>query len=147
MIYTALTMKAMRVAYDAHHGQLDKGGAPYISHPLHVAESMTDESATIAALLHDVVEDTYLTCEDLLREGFPKDAVEAVRLLTKNDSVPYDEYVRRVKENPIARRVKISDLRHNMDLSRIGMTEETMTGSVRARREKYAHSLEYLLND
>ena len=144
MIYTEQTMKAMRIAYDAHHGQSDKGGAPYINHPFHVAESMRTEDETIAALLHDVVEDTPLTCDDLLREGFSPAAVDAVRLLTKSDDTDYDVYIRAIRENPIARRVKISDLTHNMDLSRIGMTEETMTPSVRARREKYQHSYDFL---
>lgn len=146
MIYTEKTMKAMRLAYDVHHGHLDKGGMPYINHPLHVAEDMRTESETIAALLHDVVEDGDVTFGDLLREGFPPEAVDAVRALTKADGVPYDAYIRGVKQNPIARRVKIADLRHNMDLSRIGMTEETATPSARARREKYIHSCDYLTN-
>ena len=145
MIYTKQTTKALRFAYDAHHGQMDKSGAPYINHPLHVAESMTNEAETIAALLHDVVEDTPFTCEDLLNEGFDPAAVEAVRLLTKSDDVSYDDYICAIRENPIARRVKIEDLQHNMDLSRLGMTEETMSDAVRIRREKYAHSLAYLL--
>lgn len=144
MIYTDKTMKAMRVAYDAHHGQLDKGGAPYINHPLHVAESMTTEAETIAALLHDVVEDTDITFDDLLEMGFPVESVDAVRVLTKTDDADYEAYVRNIRENPIARRVKIADIRHNMDLSRIGMTEETMTDSVRTRREKYQKSYDYL---
>lgn len=144
MIYTEQTMKAMRIAYDAHHGQLDKGGAPYINHPFHVAESMRTEDETVAALLHDIVEDTPVTFDDLLRAGFSAAAVDAVRLLTKSDDADYDAYIRAIKENPIARRVKISDLRHNMTLSRIGMTESTMTPSVRARREKYQHSYDFL---
>lgn len=147
MLYTEQTAKAMALAYKAHHGQLDKGGMPYINHPLHVAESMLTESETVAALLHDVVEDSILTVDDLRKRGFPNDAVEAVRLLTKVSGQNYEDYIRAVKANAIARRVKIADLRHNMDLSRIGMTEANATPSARARREKYAHSLEYLLKD
>lgn len=144
MIYTEQTTRAMRVAYQAHHGQTDKSGAPYIHHPLHLAESMTTEAETVAALLHDVVEDTPTTCADLLAEGFSPEAVEAVRLLTHTDDVSYDDYIRAIRQNPIARRVKIADLTHNMDLTRLGMTEAAMTDKVRARREKYAHSLAYL---
>lgn len=144
MIYTDKTMKAMRLAYDVHHGQLDKGGAPYINHPLHVAESMQTEDETVAALLHDVAEDGNITFGDLLREGFSAESVDAVRLLTKTGGADYESYIRSIKANPIARRVKIADLQHNMDLSRIGMTEETATPSARARREKYLHSYDYL---
>lgn len=144
MIYTEQTMKAMRVAYDVHHGQLDKGGAPYINHPLHVAESMRTEDETIAALLHDVVEDGDITLNDLRHEGFSSESIEAVRLLTKCDGTDYETYIQNIKANPIARRVKIADLQHNMDLSRIGMTEETMTPAVRVRREKYLHSYDVL---
>lgn len=144
MIYTEKTMKAMRLAYKVHHGQLDKGGMPYINHPLHVAESMRTEDETVAALLHDVVEDGDVTLPELLREGFSPESVEAVRLLTKTDDTDYDAYIRSIKDNPIARRVKVADLQHNMNLSRIGMTEENMTPPVRARREKYLHSYDYL---
>ncbi len=147
MLYTEATMKAMCLAYNAHHGQLDKGGAPYINHPFHVAESMHTESETVAALLHDVVEDTPITLSDLKKEGFPAEAIEAVRLLTKQDGIPYDVYIQRVKENPIARAVKIADIQHNMDLSRVGFTEATAPDHYLTRRKKYARALETLQNE
>ena len=81
MIYTALTNKALRLAYAAHHGQTDKSGQPYIFHPYHLAEQMTDEVGVCAALLHDVVEDTAVTLEELERE-FPKEVIDVLRLLT-----------------------------------------------------------------
>ena len=93
MIYTELTKKAMKIAYDAHHGQLDKGGLPYVFHPWHLAEQMDDEISTIAALLHDVVEDTDWTLEQLEAEGFPPESMEALGLLTHPEGQPYMEYV------------------------------------------------------
>ena len=80
MIYTALTNKAMKIAYSAHHGQTDKSGLPYIFHPYHLAEQMTDETSTCVALLHDVVEDTPLSLDDLAQK-FPPAVIEALRLL------------------------------------------------------------------
>ena len=84
MIYTPMTKKAMCIAYEAHRGQLDKTGVPYIFHPFHVAETMTNEAAVITALLHDVIEDTDLTLDDLAREGFDEDILTALSLLTHN---------------------------------------------------------------
>lgn len=117
MIYTPLTKKAMRLAYRAHQGQLDYNGVPYIFHPIHLAESMDDEISCCVALLHDTVEDTFITLEDLKAE-FPAEVVEAVKLLTHEDSVDYFDYVRAIKDNPIARKVKLADLAHNSDQSR-----------------------------
>ena len=105
MIYTELTIKAMVLAYNAHHGQFDKGGVPYIFHPIHLAEQMDDEISTCVALLHDTVEDTDVTLEELA-ERFPRELVEAVDLLTHRDGVDYFDYVRAIKANPIA--VKVS---------------------------------------
>ena len=85
MIYTPLTQKAMLLAYDAHHGQLDKGGVPYIFHPIHLAEQMPDELTTIVALLHDVVEDTDLTLDDIVGD-FPPSVIDALRLLTTSQA-------------------------------------------------------------
>ena len=89
MIYTALTVKAMNIAYQAHHGQTDKSGCPYV---FHLAEHMQDEFTTCVALLHDVVEDTDMTIEKLA-EDFPEPVIEAIRLLTHEDGVDYYEYV------------------------------------------------------
>ena len=107
MIYTPLTVKAARIAYDAHHGQYDVCGMPYIFHPFTVAESMTDEYSTCVALLHDVVEDTDVTLEDLEGE-FPEEVIDAVRLMTHDKDVDYEEYVTALKGNPIARAVKMA---------------------------------------
>lgn len=117
MIYTKLTNEAMRIAYAAHHGQLDKGDVPYILHPIHLAEQMDDEYSTCVALLHDTVEDTDMTL-DQLAQIFPKEVVDAVALLTHNESEPYLDYVARIKTNPLAKKVKLADLRHNSDESR-----------------------------
>ncbi len=143
MIYTDLTNKAMRIAYDAHHGQLDCNGVPYIFHPFHVAEQMTDEISVCVALLHDVVEDTPLTIDDLSRK-FPQEVVQAIILLTHNKSDDYFDYLRRIKLNPYARSVKIADVLHNSDLSRI--TDPFAVSEEKRNRwkEKYAKALEIL---
>ena len=118
MIYTHLTNEAMKIAYEAHHGQVDKGGIPYVFHPFHLAEQMTDEYTTCVALLHDVVEDTDVTLEQLAAI-FPKEVVDAIALMTHAPDVDYYEYVAALKENPIARAVKLADLTHNCDRSRL----------------------------
>lgn len=145
MIYTPLVYKAMHIAYTAHHGQLDKSGAPYIFHPVHLAEQMEDEFSCCAALLHDVVEDTEVTLEDL-RKDFPEEVVEAVRLLTHEDGVPDVEYLTAIKANPIALKVKLADNAHNADQSRCccgNVSEEK-----KARWQiKYARAREILLSE
>ena len=118
MIYTDLTRKAMQFAYDAHHGAVDSTGVPYIFHPMHLAEQMDTEYACCAALLHDVVEDTDITLDDLRAAGFPLPVIVAVGLLTHDPRVDYFDYVRALKANPIAKAVKLADLQHNSDLSR-----------------------------
>ena len=133
MIYTDKTKKAMKFCFKAHKDQVDKSGMPYVFHPFHVAEQMTDEATTIVALLHDVVGDTDYTLEDIAAEGFGKEILEAVALMTHEDGVPYLDYVAKLKENPIARAVKLADLAHNSDLSRIGEIDE----ETKQRLEKY----------
>lgn len=126
MIYTPLTNAAMKLAYKAHHGQLDYNGIPYIFHPIHLAEQMDDEVSCCVALLHDIVEDTDVTLAEL-EAVFPPEVTNAVALLTHCDGVDYFDYVRAIKANPIARKVKLSDLSHNSDQSRcVGsdLTEE-----------------------
>ena len=132
MIYTELTKKAMKIAYDAHHGQLDKGGLPYVFHPWHLAEQMDDEISTIAALLHDVVEDTDWTLEQLEAEGFPPESMEALGLLTHPEGQPYMEYVAGLRHNSVAVKVKLADLRHNSDFTRLS----AVTAGQRARLEQ-----------
>ncbi len=143
MIYTPLTYKAMHIAYNAHHGQLDKSGAPYIFHPIHLAEQMDDEISCCAALLHDVVEDTEVTLEDL-RKDFPEEVVEAVRLLTHIKGVPDAEYLTAIKANPIALKVKLADNAHNSDQSRCCGMEVSEEKKARWR-VKYAKAREILL--
>ena len=140
MIYTENTKKALCLAYEAHRGQVDKSGVPYVFHPLHLAEQMEDEDSIVAALLHDVVEDTDYSLEDLRSMGFPEKALEAVALLTHDPAEPYLSYVARVKENPVARRVKLADLRHNSDLGRI----DRVTQRDLERVEKYAAAIRLL---
>lgn len=140
MIYTDLTKKAMKICFEKHKDQTDKCGIPYPFHPFHVAEQMVDEETTIAALLHDVVEDTDTTFEDLLEYGFSEEIIEALKLLTHADDVPYLEYVANVKQNPIAKAVKIADLTHNSDLTRLN----TITQKDLDRAEKYRRALEIL---
>ena len=140
MIYTALTKRAMKVCFEAHKDQLDKTGLPYVFHPFHLAEQMDDEISTVCALLHDVVEDTDTTLEDLGSMGFPKEALEALALLTHAPEVPYMDYVREISRNPIATKVKIADLKHNSDITRLDVIDEY---AVR-RNEKYNEALRIL---
>ncbi|MBQ7828704.1 MAG: GTP pyrophosphokinase [Clostridia bacterium] len=140
MIYTALTKKAMKVCFEAHKDQLDKTGLPYVFHPFHLAEQMDDEISTVCALLHDVVEDTDTTLEDLGSMGFPKEALEALALLTHAPEVPYMDYVREISRNPIATKVKIADLKHNSDITRLDVIDEYAV----KRNEKYSEALRIL---
>jgi (p)ppGpp synthase/HD superfamily hydrolase len=133
MIYTELTKRAINLMFDQHRDQRDKSGLPYVFHPWHVAESMPDEITTVVALLHDVVEDTQLTIEDLRQMGYPKEVTEALALMTHEKGTDYFEYVKRLAVNPIARMVKLSDLKHNSDLTRM----DEITDKVLRRREKY----------
>ena len=137
MVYTPLTIKAMKLAYAAHHGQTDKSGVPYIFHPYHVAEQMTDEFTTCAALLHDVVEDTRLTFKEL-EDQFPKEVLDALRLLTHEKGVDYLEYFRAIKENPIAKAVKLADIAHNSDETRLAGCKDVTEEQIIRWREKYA---------
>ena len=140
MIYTPLTKKALRLCFDAHREQVDKTGLPYVFHPFHLAEQMKDEATTVCALLHDVVEDTDYTLEDLRAMGFPADVVDALALLTHDPAIPYMDYVKEIAKNPIARKVKMADLRHNSDLSRMDEVDEWAL----RRTEKYKKALAYL---
>ena len=119
MIYTPLTKKALRLSFEVHKDQTDQGGLPYVFHPFHLAEKMETEEEVCAALLHDVAEDTKLTLEVLAAKGFPPAVMQALTLLTHNDGTPYLEYVRRLKDNPLAARVKLADLRHNSTAGRL----------------------------
>ena len=123
MIYTPLTKKALFVCCVAHSRQVDKSGVPYMLHPFHIAERMTTEYEVCTALLHDVVEDTNLTMDYLRAEGFPEEVLEAVLLLTRDLSVPYLDYIRALKHNDLARKVKLADLIHNSTVERLNDPE------------------------
>lgn len=142
MIYTTLTRKAMQICFDAHKEQKDKTNLPYVFHPFHLAEQMEDEYSCVVALLHDVVEDTHWTLEDL-SSFFPKDIIEALTLLTHDPSVEYMDYIKAIKPNPIAKKVKLADLKHNSDLTRlITISEKDIK-----RNEKYKRAINYLMED
>lgn len=140
MIYTKLTKKALQLCFEAHKNQVDKTGLPYVFHPFHLAEQMTDEISTICALLHDVVEDTDYTFDDIREMGFSKEVVDVLRLLTHEDGVPYMDYVEKISANPIAKQVKLADLRHNSDLTRLDVIDEKAL----QRNEKYKKAIEFL---
>ena len=140
MIYTELTKKALKLCYAAHRDQVDKSGMPYVFHPLHLAEQMDDEDSIVAALLHDVVEDTEYTLRDLEALGFPPQVLEAVGMMTHDPAVPYLEYAAKLRDNPVARTVKLADLRHNSDLSRLDTVDEKALRRV----EKYKQAIRIL---
>lgn len=131
---------ALEIAKKAHDGQVDKGGCAYIGHPLAVAAKMDTDEEKAVALLHDVVEDSPYTLEDLRKAGFPCDIVDAVGVLTKKKGADYAAYLNEVKKNPLARKVKMEDLRHNMDVTRLPM----LTGKDRQRMGKYQNAMNYL---
>lgn len=143
MIYTDQTRKAMQIAYRAHHGQVDKSGVPYLYHPIHLAEQMNDEVTVTAALLHDVLEDSPMTAEELCAAGISQQVVDAVVLLTRPPEMPYLDYVEQIRNNPIARAVKCADLRHNCDPSRLPDPPDGW----REKRELYQKALEILTDE
>jgi hypothetical protein len=125
--------RAVQIAADAHLGQYDKVGAPYVYHPLRAMMRATDRDQKMAAVLHDVVEDSVWTIEDLTREGFSKAVVRAVEHLTKREGEAYEAFIERVAQDRLATRVKLLDLEDNSDPSRLGEP----TAEDRARLEKY----------
>jgi (p)ppGpp synthase/HD superfamily hydrolase len=138
-----MTKLAINLLFEAHKDQKDKSGLPYVFHPFHVAEQMDDEDSTIVALLHDLLEDTSYTVEDLKKIGFNNKVCDAIILMTHDDNVTYLDYVKKIKNNEIARKVKIADLKHNSDLTRLDIITEYDL----ERKAKYAKALEILLND
>ena len=142
MIYTDLTKKALKFCFEAHKDQQDKSGLPYVFHPFHLAEQMDTEETVCVALLHDVVEDTDYTLEDLIAMGFPKPVTDALALMTHDENVPYLDYVAKLKDNPVARQVKLADLKHNSDLTRLDRIDEKALERV----EKYRKATQLLLH-
>ena len=141
MIYTELTKKALKLCFEAHKNQVDKSGMPYVFHPFHLAEQMDTEETVCVALLHDVVEDTDYTLGDLIAMGFTKPVTDALALMTHDEAVPYLAYVAKLKADPIARQVKLADLRHNSDMTRLDQVDEKALERV----EKYKKAIELLL--
>lgn len=138
--YTDLTKRAMIICFEAHRYQKDKSGLPYVFHPFHLAEQMETEEEICVALLHDVVEDSDYTFADLENAGFPLSVLEALKLMTHDPAVPYLDYVLQIRSNSIARKVKMADLLHNSNLSRLNQ----ITDTDRERRSKYLKAMELL---
>ena len=130
---------AYELAKRAHSGQVDKAGVDYINHPVAVSDMVYPEEEKTVALLHDVVEDTGITIV-CLRALFDDNIVDAVECLTRKSGESYNQYIRRVAENPIARNVKIADLAHNMDLARLPF----VTDADFKRNEKYHKAMDFL---
>lgn len=116
--------RALVIAAEAHQGTTDKGGAPYILHPLRLMQQMTTTDERIVALLHDVVEDSPWTLDALRAEGFSEEIVAAVDGLTRREGETYEDFIARGASNPLARRVKLADIEDNMDLRRLGEIRE-----------------------
>lgn len=138
-----MTKKTIKLMFEKHKDQVDKSGIPYVFHPFHLTEQMDDEETTITALLHDIVEDTDTTFDDLRKLGFSDNVINALKLMTHDKNVDYFEYVKNISKNPIARKVKIKDLEHNMDTSRL----DEVTDKDLERVKKYKKCYKYLLNN
>ena len=119
-----LLEKALVIATKAHEGQKDKAGSPYILHTIRVSNRCLTDEEKIVALLHDVIEDTNVSASDLLASGFPRNIVEAVLSVTRNEGEIYEDFVIRSKQNPIGRQVKLHDLEDNMDITRFNQLTE-----------------------
>lgn len=131
---------AKSIAIKAHQGQTDKAGVAYIEHPAFVASHVEGDKAKAVAWLHDVVEDTPITFDDLINAGIDDETISALKLLTHADGVDYFEYIKRIKSNRLATSVKLADLAHNSDLSRLPVVTE----KDKRRREKYLRAIEIL---
>jgi len=131
---------ALSIARKAHEGQLDKAGVDYIEHPIYVASQVDTEEEKAVALLHDVIEDSPVSAEELLQAGLPETVVTAVQVLTKKKEQDYQTYLETVKKNPLARLVKLADLKHNSDLSRLS----SITEKDRERLKKYKKAIDFL---
>lgn len=139
----SLLEKCIAFAVEAHEGQTGRDNLPYILHPLYLMSQMDTEEEMMTAVLHDVVEDTNYTLADLREMDLPESVIRAVSLLTHDkDTLSYDEYVRHLKPDPIAHKVKIADLRHNMDVRRLPAVREKDAARLERYRRAYAFLLE-----
>lgn len=138
-----LLERAIAIALESHQGQIDKAGKSYILHPLRVMLAMKAEQEMIVAVLHDAVEDSNVTLEDLKLQGFPSEIIDAIACIAKRSGEPYFDYIQRIMKNPLASRVKIADLLDNMNLQRIPnpMQEDF------DRVEKYKNALAILQDE
>ena len=134
---------ALELAVEKHKNQTDKAGNPYILHPLHVMENVNSKEGKIVAILHDIIEDTDITENYLLKIGLSKRIVDAVVALTRSEDMDYQEYIKNLSSNPLAKEVKLADLEHNMDLKRLPTLEEKDI----ERNRKYQIAYHYLINN
>ena len=134
---------ALELAVEKHKNQTDKAGNPYILHPLHVRENVNRKEGKIVAILHDIIEDTDITENYLLKIGLSKRIVDAVVALTRSEDMDYQEYIKNLSSNPLAKEVKLADLEHNMDLKRLPTLEEKDL----ERNRKYQIAYHYLINN
>ena len=135
--------KALQIAARAHEGQVDKEGLPYVLHPLRVMDGVDGTAAKVVAVLHDVIEDTPVTADDLRREGFDEAVVAAVTCVTHRQGEPYADYVVRCKGDDVARRVKLADLGDNARLDRTILRPDRMEHDL-ARIRRHVLSYKYL---
>ena len=137
-------VRAIEIATEAHRGQVDKAGNDYIQHPLRVMEAGKTTDEKIVGVLHDVVEDTDWTFEKLAAEGFSNEVIAALRCVTKlSEEEPYDEFIKRVKANPLAVAVKLNDLSDNMDIRRL----DELTEKDFKRLQKYHKAYRQLVEN
>ncbi len=143
MSYNEQFQIALELAVEKHKNQTDKAGNPYILHPLHVMENVNSKEGKIVAILHDIIEDTDITENYLLKIGLSKRIVDAVVALTRSEDMDYQEYIKNLSSNPLAKEVKLADLEHNMDLKRLPTLEEKNL----ERNRKYQIAYHYLINN
>lgn len=132
--------KAIKIASNTHFGQVDKGGQPYILHPLRLMMKFKNKSEMIIAVLHDVVEDSDYSIDDLKSDGFTTDIIDALSCLTKKNNEKYDDFISRISTNELASKIKIEDLKDNMDITRLKSVEKNDL----ERIKKYHRSLRFL---
>lgn len=139
MYYSEMVKKAVNIMFEAHKEDFDKGGYPYVFHPFYLATKVDGENETCVALLHDVIEDhgDKYSFEYLENEGFNKEIIDALKLLTHKKDIPYMDYIVEISKNNIAKNVKIEDLKHNMDSRRT-------TGEKAKKYDIYVKALEFL---
>ena len=139
MYYSEMVKKAVNIMFEAHKDDIDKGGYPYVFHPFYLATKLDGENEVCTALLHDVIEDhgDKYSFEYLKKEGFNKEIIDALRLLTYEREIPYMDYIANIAKNNVAKVVKIEDLKHNLDIRRT-------SGEKVKKYDIYVKALEFL---